>query len=237
MILITNKSRKSIFAIAAACMLCTFSFTAHAERIPAKFEGNEPKHSFPDLLVFPDVSGNLSIMMLCWSQIEISGKMTDTFCMIRNNTEAAFGKSVQDAAKKARMVPAVIDGKRRKVYLQFRVEYIKEGDSKQVIVYSNPGDAENIEAYGKQHIAAQRVIGKEAWIKTCPGRADFGLTARAHVSIEGVASSVSLAHGYGIVPPGLCQQAIIETIESSPFIPAFADGEPVPSAFLEPFGN
>lgn len=237
MILTSNIQRRSFSAIAAAGILCTLSIAAHAEGTPAKFEQDEPKRSFPDLLVFPDVSGNLSIMMLCWSQIEISGKMTDTFCLVRNNTEFAFGKSVQDAAKRSRLSPAIIDGKRRKVYLQFRVEYIKEKDSTQIIVYSNPGDAENIEAYGKDHVAAQRVIGKELWMKVCPGRADFGLTARAHVSIEGVASNVSLAHGYGIVPTGRCQQAIVDTIENSLFTPAYADGEAVPSAFLEPFGN
>jgi hypothetical protein len=219
------------------CALTVFPLVAAADRTPANFEGQDPKRLFSELLEFPDVSGDTSITMLCASQIETSGKMKDTFCMVRNNAEAIYNKTVQLAAKKSRVKPAVIDGKKYKVYLQFRVEFIKEGDSKRIIVYANTGDAENIEAYGKDFIAAQRVIGKEPWMKVCPARAQFGITARAHVNIDGIASNVSMAHGYGIRPTGSCQQAIIDTIEASLFTPALADGVAVPSAYVEPFGN
>jgi hypothetical protein len=233
--------RGPLFRLCAVALLLTGTMIASpeatAQRIPALFEIDEAKHHFPDLLMFPDVAGNVSIMMLCASQIETSGKMKDTFCLIRNNTEGVFGDAVQKAAKKARLTPASIDGKKQKVYLQFRVEFIKEGDSKRIQVYSNTGDAENVEAYGNDYVAAQRVIGKEPWMKVCPARAQFGITARAHVSVDGVASSVSMHHGYGIVPTGTCQQAIIQAIENSPFIPAMVENEPVPSAFVEPFGN
>ena len=223
----------------ALAVLCTglASFSARADFTPASFQVEEEKRSFAGLVVFPDISGDVSIMLMCASQVATSGKMTETGCMIRNNGDVAFAKAIQAAAKKARVTPAVINGKKYKVYLQFRVEFIKEGDSKRINVWSNPGDAENIEAYGNEYIAAQRVIGKEAWMKVCPARAQFALTARAHVSVEGVPSNVSLNYGYGIVPTGNCQQAIIDTILQSPFTPAMADGEPVPSAFVEPFGN
>ncbi|HSD69775.1 MAG TPA: hypothetical protein VLB07_09480 [Woeseiaceae bacterium] len=201
------------------------------------FELEEAERSFPALLQFPDVAGNFSIMMLCASQIETSGKMQDTFCVIRNNGEVPFGAAIQKAAQKARMTPAIIDGKKQKIYLQFRVEFIKEGDTKTIHIFPNTGDAENIEAYGNDYIAAQRVIGKEPWMKVCPARAQFGITARAHVSAEGAASNVSLHHGFGIVPTGACQQEIIRTIENSLFTPAMFEGQPVPSAFVEPFGN
>lgn len=213
------------------------SFQASAQRAPASFDVEEEDRTFEALLEFPDVSGDVSIMMMCASQVTTSGKMTETGCFIRSNIEAIFGKSIQAAAKKARLTPAVINGKKYNVYLQFRVEFIKEGDSKRVYVWSNPGDAENIEAYGNEYIAAQRVIGKEAWMKVCPARAQFALTARSHVSEDGKASDVSLNYGYGIVPTGNCQQAIIDTIVQSLFTPAMAGGEAVPSAFVEPFGN
>jgi hypothetical protein len=235
--LFTNrKPRKFSIALAALCTGLA-SISAWAEFSPASVDVDEEKRSFADLLEFPDISGNVSIMMMCASQIATSGKMTETGCMIRNNGEVVFGRAVQAAAKKARVTPAEINGKEYKVYLQFRVEFIKEGDSKRINVWSNPGDAENIEAYGDEYVAAQRVIGKESWMKVCPARAQFALTARAHVSVEGVASNVSLSYGYGIVPTGTCQQAIIDTIVQSAFTPAMADGEPVPSAFVEPFGN
>jgi hypothetical protein len=235
--LFTHISRHSLSGTLFALCAGLVPFPAWAQSIPASFNVAEEKRSFADLLVFPDISGDVSIMMMCASQIATSGKMTETGCMIRNNGEVVFGKTIQAAAKKARVMPAQINRKEYKVYLQFRVEFVKEGDSKRINVWSNPGDAENIEAYGNEYIAAQRVIGKEPWMKVCPARAQFALTARAHVSIEGVASNVSLNYGHGIVPTGNCQQAIIDTIVQSPFTPAMADGEPVPSAFVEPFGN
>lgn len=213
------------------------SIPAWAQWAPASFAVEEEKRLFESLLEFPDVSGDVSIMMMCASQVTTSGKMTETGCFVRNNIEAIFGKSIQAAAKKARVTPAIINGKKYMVYLQFRVEFIKEGDSKRVHIWPNPGDAENIEAYGNEYIAAQRVIGKESWMKVCPARAQFSLTARSHVNAEGKASDVSLQYGHGIVPTGNCQQAIIDTIVQSLFTPAMADGEPVPSAFVEPFGN
>jgi hypothetical protein len=221
--------------VALVCWL--ISFSAWAQWAPASFDVEEEKRTFADLLEFPDISGDVSIMMMCASQITTSGKMTETGCMLRNNGEEDYGKAIQAAAKKARELPAELYGKEYKAYLQFRVEFVKEGDSKRIHVWSNPGDAENIEASGNEYIAAQRVIGKEPWMKVCPARAQFALTARAHVSIEGVASNVSLNYGHGIVPTGNCQQAIIDTIVQSAFTPAMADGEPVPSAFVEPFGN
>ena len=236
-----NKHRATLFrpvaALLAFAAMIIASPQAAAQRTPALFEIEDTDRSFPALLLFPDVAGDFSIMMLCASQIETSGKMKETSCMIRNNGEAVFGDVIQKAAKKARVAPASIDGKEQKVYLQFRVEFIKEGDSKKIRVYAHTGDAENVDAYGDDYVAAQRVIGKEPWMKVCPAKAQYGLTARAHVSAEGVASNVSLQHGYGIVPTGTCQQAIAQTIESSLFTPAMIENEPVPSAFVEPFGN
>ena len=237
--MITRSNPRSSWHAAAIALVAAAFASPHAaaQRVPAMFELDEPERSFPTLLQFPDVAGNFSIMLLCVSQIETSGKMKDTFCVIRNNGEVPFGQAVQKAAKKARLMPATIDGKKQKIYLQFRVEFIKEGETKSMQIYSNPGDAENVEAYGNDFIAAQRVIGKEPWMKVCPARAQYGLTARAHVSVEGVASNVSLHHGFGIVPTGPCQQEIVRTIENSLFTPAMFEGQPVPSAFVEPFGN
>ncbi|MDH4047367.1 MAG: hypothetical protein OEW68_00835 [Gammaproteobacteria bacterium] len=232
-----NETRPPNIAVLAVLTILALPVAAKAERLPALFEGDNPDRIFQNLVEFPDISGNASVMMLCASQVEGSGKMKDTFCYIRNNADFTYNEAIQKAAKKALLKPATIDGKRQKIYLQFRVEFTKKDEEKHIIVHLNTGDAENLEAYGPDFIAAQRVIGKERWMKVCPLRADFALTARAHVSVEGVGSNVSLAHGYGIVPTGNCQQAIVDTIEQSPFIPAMVDGEAVPSAFVEPFGN
>ena len=135
------------------------------------------------------------------------------------------------------MIPAVIDGKKRKVYVQFRVEFIAKDDDRDIYVYANPGYAENVEAYGYEHIAAQRAIGKEAWQDVCPQRARYLLAAKVFIGEDGQAGTPNLEHLNGIVPTAECQNAIRATVQQSSYTPGMADGYAVPSAYVETFGN
>ena len=101
----------------------------------------------------------------------------------------------------------------------------------------NPGLGENVEAYGLEHTAAQRLMGKERWQKSCPQQNKFIVLARANVNWEGTPSAVSISHMGGLQITQKCEQALIQAVLDSRFIPAFADGEPVPSTFAEPFGS
>ncbi len=163
--------------------------------------------------------------------------MTDTGCYTKDQFDAAFATAIIKAAKKARLNPAILDGKERKIYLQFRVEFIAKGDDREIKLYRNPGYTENVEAYGADYVAAQRVIGKEPWQGICPQRARYLLTLRAFVGEDGQSGNPSLEKVSGIMPTRDCQNAIKDTILSSAFTPAMADGYPVPSAFVELFSN
>jgi len=213
------------------------SVSARGERVPATFGDPAAERWLGSLIQFPEIEGNVSVMLNCVSQVQTSGKLSKSGCYLENQFDTPFAAAVQKAAKKARMNPAVIDGKKREIYLQFRVEFIQEGDKREILLYSNPAEPENLKEYGMHHIAAQRTIDKEAWMKVCPQRAGFIVVARAHVSMEGIASNVSLHHNAGIVPTGPCQQAIIDSILSSNYAPTTVDGIAVPSTFVEPFGN
>ena len=61
--------------------------------------------------------------------------------------------------------------------------------------------------------------------------------AKAHVSEEGKQGSISVEPVHGAAATERCLQAIIDTLNESRFTPAMADGEPVPSTFVEPFGS
>lgn len=222
------------WALPAMLLLAGF---AQAERIPSTFGDSAAERALARLIAFPKIEGKVSVMLNCVSQIQTSGKMKTTLCYVENQFDTPFAAAVQKAAKKALMTPGVIDGKKRDMYLQFRVEFIQDGDEQEILLYPNPAEPENLKEYGMGHIAAQRSIGKEPWMKVCPQRAGYVIVARAHVNIEGVASSVSLHHGAGIVPTGPCQQAIIDTVTGSDYAPATVDGVAVPSTFVEPFGN
>jgi len=163
--------------------------------------------------------------------------MKDYGCFSKDEFDRPFAQAIGIAAKKARMNPAVIEGKKREVYVQFRVEFIAEGDERSIDLYLNPGFTENLEAYGYDHVAGQRVIGAEPWLGVCPQRSRYSLWARAYLGENGRTDNVTLVYAAGIVPTEACQNSIKETILSSLYTPALADGVPVPSTYVEMFGN
>jgi len=204
---------------------------------PANFEHEESKRRLDKRIVFPKMTRDATVMLLCVSQVAANGRMKETGCYTKDQFEADFSSAVIKAAKKAHMNPAIVNGKSQKIYLQFRVEFIAEGDNRRIFLYLNPGHAENVEAYGYDYIAAQRVIGKEPWQDICPQRANYLLTLRAYVGEDGQSGSPSLEKVSGIMPTNDCQNAIKDTILSSAFTAGMADGYPVPSAYVELFGN
>ena len=204
---------------------------------PANFEHEESKRRLDKRIVFPTMTRDATVMLLCVSQVAANGRMKETGCYTKDQFEVDFSSAVIKAAKKAHMNPAIVNGKSQKIYLQFRVEFIAEGDNRRIFLYLNPGHAENVEAYGYDYIAAQRVIGNEPWQDICPQRANYLLTLRAYVGEDGQSGSPSLEKISGIMPTNDCQNAIKDTILSSAFTAGMADGYPVPSAYVELFGN
>ena len=206
-----------------------------AERTPALLGSGET--SLQELIKFPELKGDTTATIRCAARVEGNGKMKDNGCAATSPADQVFIEPIVKAAKKARLTPAQADGRTNEIYFQYRVEFVKKGDEATVNVYPNPGVVENVEAYGADHVAAQRAIGKEEWQKVCPERAEYLVWLKAHVAEDGTPSNLSLTHGGGIRPTPRCQEAILASAESSVFFPALADGEAVPSTYVEPYGN
>ena len=211
---------------------------AGAQSRPAGFDYEDADKRFDRLLVFPTVQGKLTVDLNCFSQVQTNGKMDETGCYMKDQFDSPFAGAVAKAAKKGRMSPAIIDGKPRMVFLQFRVHFATDGENQQIKIFLNPGYEENVEAYGEDHIAGQRAFAKkEPWMKICPKHAQFNVWARSYLGEDGKADSVSIVHADGIMPTARCQDAIRQTIIGSRYTPAYADGVPVPSTYVEIFGN
>ena len=244
--------------------LCLASIAVWAQNNhPANFDYEDSTKQLANLIKYPkEVSGKVSLILSCVSRVQASGSMKNTGCYQNNQYEQAFAAAVTKAAKKARMNPAIVDGKPAEIYLQFRIEFIREaavkkkkeeeGDEKkkkkkdekpvenvgQVHLYLNPGYEENVLEYGYEHIAGQRVIGKkEPWNDVCPNHARYSVWVRAYLSEEGKAESPTVEFGNGIHPIANCIDAIEETIIASRYTPAIAEGVPVPSTYIEVFSN
>ena len=225
--------------LSAAVTIVLVSGTAFAQSTPAMPGDPNAEKYFPKLIEFPETQGDANVRLFCQAMLKKNGKVDQSGCAIQNAWEPDFASAVAKGAKKAQFVPATIDGDGIEVLIYFQVEFLKtQEDGESINVYMNSAITENVEEYGENYIEAQRVFKKIGpWAKICPKRADWILYALAHIDEQGTPSSVNLEHGGGIVPTGECQSAIIEAIESSRFIPAIVDGVPVPSSYIEPFGN
>lgn len=217
--------------------LLTAGNAAAQDRQPANFDVDDPEKVLGNRIAFPEIKGDVSAMIDCFAIVETNGKMKNYGCYTKDQFDAPFAQAVSTAAKKARMNPAVIDGKKREIYLQFRAEFIAEGDERTVDLYLNPGYTENVEAYGYDHIAGQREVGKEPWTGICPHHAQFSVRVVAYLGADGKPDNASINHSGGGRPTERCQNAIKDTILSSSYTPALADGVPVPSTYVEMFGN
>jgi len=220
-------------------ILAGLSFPAAGQNLrPASFDHPEDKRRLVNLIAWPEITGKIEVVLNCFSQIQDNGQMKGTGCYLRNNYDEPFAMAVNKAARKARLVPAIVDGKERDVYLQFQVKFVKTDDAQDIYFIMNPGYAENVDAYGFGHIGGQRVIGKnEPWSGACPQRAHYAVWVRAYLGEDGVADSPTIDHADGIVPTDTCQEAIRQTILTSRFTPAYSGGEPVPSTYIEAFSN
>ncbi|MGB5245634.1 MAG: hypothetical protein WBM54_01695 [Woeseia sp.] len=203
--------------------------------LPATFD--DPDKGLAKLIVFPELRGDATAMLRCASQVNRKGKMNDTGCYLNTAGDEVYVTAIVKAAGKARMRPATNDGSPFAVYVQFQVEFRKVGDDESIRILNNPGLQENIDAYGEEHIAAQRGLASDFFSKVCPRHTRYLVWAKAHVAEDGQHGSYSVLPGEGAAITEKCRTGIIETLRNSVFTPAYADGEPVPSSFIEPFGN
>lgn len=218
-------------------MTATDSVAAQDSMQPAGFAVEDSDKILSNRIIFPQIKGDMSAMIKCFSMVEKSGKMKNFGCFTKDQFDAPFATAVTKAAQKARMTPATINGRKQSVYIQFRAEFISEDDDRSIYLYLNPGESENIEAYGYAHIAGQRVIDNNDWRNICPKSASYIVLVKAFLGENGKSDNPSITHLAGVLPTESCQQAIRQTILTSRYTPAMVDGLPVPSTYVEMFGN
>ena len=216
-------------------MLLALPAWADRETSPADF-GDDEK-SLANLITFPELRGDTAVTISCAGVLKSRGKFGDHFCYQQNPGDDTFIQAVNEVIKKARLKPAVYNGRGAEVVFQYRIYFEQKGEEQRIVFMPNPGYGENLAAYGPQHIAAQRLMGKEPWKKACPRQTRFVVLARANVDWEGTPSAVSISHLDGIPISQQCEQALIDSLLNDRFIAAHVDGEPVPSTFVEPFGS
>jgi len=212
-------------------------FSAHtlADRLPANF--NTEDKSLNQIIKFPDIKGDISTTINCSGVIQKNRKIKFFSCFKNQPGDEVYIYEIYKAFKKARFNPAQINGKKEEVLVQFRIFFKSEDNNNSINVINNLGYKENVDAYGINHIGAQRIIGAETWQKHCPKFNQYNLLTKTHVNSEGSASNASIHDYKGIKISQTCNNWILSTLNSSKYIPAISGDIFVPSTHIEVFGN
>ena len=212
-------------------------FSAHtlADRLPANF--NTEDKSLDQIIKFPDIKGDISTTINCSGVIQKNRKIKFFSCFKNQPGDEVYIYEIYKAFKKARFNPAQINGKKDEVLVQFRIFFKSEDNNNSINIINNLGYKENVDAYGINHIGAQRIIGAEIWQKHCPKFNQYNLLTKTHVNSEGSASNASIHDYKGIKISQTCNNWILSTLNSSKYIPAMSGDIFVPSTHIEVFGN
>lgn len=227
----TGNVGAALAAISCALVIICASSPAFAETFtPATFE--EGKRSLKNLLKFPRVDGDVSVTVTCTSIGAANGRIREAKCSAANDPSQKFAISVNRRVKSARIIPATVDGRDEKVDFQFAVVFSRTGDTESINVYVN--NQKNLERFGPDYISAQRYSPYELPDACKERRAAFLILEIAVVSADGVVTESDLrVDEVGI--PNTCEVQLREITKSSRFIPAFHEGKPVESVWVNPW--
>jgi hypothetical protein len=216
-------------------LMLILSNVIFAANQPANFDDTE--NSLLAELNFPAIKGNASALINCSGIIKKNRKIDHIVCYKNQAGDEIYIQEIYRASKKSRFNPAKINSKVVEVFIQFRILFKQEKDNSSVKLLSNAGYEENVNAYGMSYIGAQRVIGNESWQNNCPKYNRYRVLSKAHVDITGAASNANITPLNGIDINKKCNISINSSINSSRYIPAHNNSKPVPSTYIELFGN
>lgn len=197
---------------------------------PATFV--EGKRSLKTLLKFPKVDGDVSVAVICTSIGTAKGRIREAKCSAANDPSQKFAIAVNRRAKSARINPATVDGRDEQVDFQFTVIFSRTGDAESIDVYVN--NQKNLDRFGPDYISAQRYSPYELPDVCKERRASYLILEVAVVTKEGAVTDSQL-HVDSVGIAKVCEDALRVITKSSRFIPAFYEGSPVESVWVNPW--
>ena len=222
--LLTIFTLLSMAPIAAADDDVAPSFT------PANFV--EGERSLKNLIRFPKIKGDLSIVVTCTSIGTAKGRIQEAKCSAADDPDQKFAIAVSRRTRSARITPAIVDGKNEQVDFQFNVVFTRIGETETIDVYTN--NHKNLDRFGPDYISAQRYSPYELPDVCKERRLSYLILEIAVVTKEGRVKESDL-HVDSIGIAKVCETSLREITRRSRFVPAFHDGSPVESVWVNPW--
>ena len=199
---------------------------------PAKFY--EDGKDFLSKIDFPEKSFEGTVVVRGAADISKGGLSTALVFYTDTKNRDIF-KPYEDAIRKAfgpriKVLPATVNGKRKRVWINFSVVFEKNQEQNSINIYQNL--LYNTNSYGNNYIDPQRfVLGRfpDACRKNRYGEGSMVWLA-ANIDENGIPSNSRIVTGEA---SGGCKRKLIELLSKSSFIPAQYEGKFVSATYVE----
>lgn len=174
--------------------------------------------SLKDRIKFPKMEDDTYISINCDAVVTRKGRMRGNYCFSENADNRKYERAIHEAARKAWLKPAIVNGESKPILFQYAVLFKATNGNKEVFVF--PHQFHSVKDYGPNYIGPQRYADSEKRLLFFEG---FGychdLWVTAVIGVEGRIKSMSAIKD----PKTNCEAGMAE-IRRSKFIPAVHDG-------------
>lgn len=194
---------------------------------PAGFlEGDK---GLQEKIVFPSWDGDVTHVLRCDAEISKLGRVLLNVCFSENDEYKVFERATLIAGKGLRLRPAVVNGKKKKVWFQYIVLFKRSGVAEYIEVYPNYGL--EMEKYGKSYSSPQRYKDNvRNYFRGCDTRTNVWI--KAVIDESGKVGDVDIVGAKG---RKRCKRNILKSFPLADFIPAYSNGKAVSAIYTESF--
>jgi len=191
----------------------------------------EGERSMANLVEFPDVDGDIEVIVTCTGIASAKGRLQEAKCSAPNDPDLDFTMAVSRRFNAARLIPATVDGNSEEVDFQFAVHFRQEDDRQTVNVY--PNNSKNVDRLGLDYLSAQR-FSPYVWPNRCGSwRREELILEVAIIDATGSPRNIDLVTTGSSLRPN-CKAALENQLKNGRWIPASYKGQFVDSIWVNP---
>ncbi len=224
--------RKELYHSVFLFLLCIQAIVSAEtqDTFPAHFGTAE--QDLLEKLDIPQIAKGTQLISRCAGWVSDEGIFVRVFCFtdqsLTQNEQFAvqLSQSIPDAAASTQITPAMVNGSNKSVWFNFSVVIDSSGSDQEVMVLNN--HLYNEATLGRDYISAQRYDRRNWGCYGFTGNVSFGIYV----------SSDSEASDFQSIQKTLtknCERRILRALRRSKYIPAFLDGSPIDSHYIEFF--
>lgn len=192
-------------------------------------------------VMIPTGINEAQFIIRCSVVVAASGRLSRNVCVDAVGKDAAtigrsdlvrLARGISRAIERTRASPARIDGKARRVWMNYGVEFLRRDETYSIHVHEYfVVNAENLQP---GFVGAQRTVSfSRPWGEHCMGEDASLFWVVVKLDAQGKPESIH------VKPEDLshpCQKSLHRAVKSSDYTPAIANGRAVPeTSFIEPF--